>query len=95
MFIQDLSPFEWMSQHIQLIGWPALVWFAWTVARYFEKVSAQTSKTIGQIDKMSTNCFPTMERSLKNQDRLMHSMDVSLRKIAGRDVEITTDIQEG
>jgi hypothetical protein len=86
------SPFEWISQHIQLIGWPALVVCAWQVARFFEKISNQASKTIGQIDTLATNHFPHMEASLLNQDRLMHSMDKSLRKLSGREVE---DSQEG
>jgi hypothetical protein len=76
------SPFEWASQHLQVIGWPALCIFAWRVATYFERLSAQASKTIGQIDTLATNHFPHMEASLQNQDTLLHSMDKSLATIA-------------
>jgi hypothetical protein len=65
--------FEWAYAHLGLIGWPAL--------------AEQATKTVGQIDKMATNCFPTMEASLKTQDGLLHSMDASLRTIAERTPE--------
>ena len=72
------SPFEWVAQHIQLVGWPALCIFAWQVARYFERITTLASKTITQIDTMATNHFPHMEASLQNQDVLLHSVDASL-----------------
>jgi hypothetical protein len=83
-YLQTLnsSPFEWVAQHLQVIGWPTLCIFAWKVATYFERLSAQASKTIGQIDTLATNHFPHMEASLKNQDDLLHSMDKSLSTIA-------------
>ena len=76
------SPFEWVAQHIQLVGWPALCIFAWQVARYFERITTLASKTITQIDLLSTNHAPHMEASLANQDRLLHSMDQNLKTIA-------------
>ena len=80
--IANNSPFEWAAQHIQIIGWPTLCIFAWQVARYFERITNQASKTIGQIDTMATNHFPHMQESLQNQDVLLHSVDASLITIA-------------
>lgn len=34
----DLSPFEWASQHLPLVGWPALIAIAWRLRGYTEKV---------------------------------------------------------
>ena len=82
MFVQ--SPFEYVSTHLQVIGWPALVYFAWLVSKYFERITKQASKTISQIDSMATNHFPHMEDSLRNQDGLMHSMDESLKTLVAR-----------
>jgi hypothetical protein len=76
------TPFEYFSTHLQVLGWPALLFFAWQVARYFERITAQASKTIGQIDTLATNHMPHMEESLKNQDGLLHSIDTSLKTIA-------------
>jgi hypothetical protein len=76
------SPLEYVFQHLQVVGWPAICWCAWKVSKYFERVTSQASKTIGQIDLMATNHFPHMEASLGKQDDLMHSMDTSLKTIA-------------
>jgi hypothetical protein len=63
------SPFEWASQHLQIIGWPALVIFAWRVATYFERITSQASKTVGQIDMLATNHMPHMETSLISMEK--------------------------
>lgn len=78
----NLSPFEYVSTHLQLIGWPTLVYLAWKVSKYFDRASIQIVKTISQIDAMATNHFPHMEASLTKQDSLMESMDQSLTTIA-------------
>jgi len=82
--IEQLSPFEWVSQHLQLIGWPLLVIAAWKVSAVFERLSIQAVKTVSQIDTMATNCFPTMQRSLQNQDTLLHNIDGSLKTLVER-----------
>ena len=79
--------FEWCYSHLGLVGWPALMVFAWKASAWFTTLAEQATKTVGQIDKMATNCFPTMEASLKTQDGLLHSMDASLRTIADRTPE--------
>lgn len=79
--------FEWIYAHLGLVGWPALIAIAWKASSWFSQLTAQATKTVGQIDKMAVNCFPTMQRSLENQDGLMHSMDQSLKLIAERTPE--------
>lgn len=43
--IENLTPFEWASQHIQLIGWPALLIMAgkvtWVVGRFLVRQELQ------------------------------------------------------
>ena len=78
----NLPPMEWAFQHLQVIGWPTLLLLAWRVSKYFERVTSTATKTVQQIDKMATNCFPTMQASLQNQDNLLHSVNESLKEIA-------------
>ena len=33
-----ITPFEWALQHIQLIGWPTVILFAWKASRFIVKV---------------------------------------------------------
>lgn len=75
------SPWEWAATHLQLIGWPTLCFLAWKVSGYFQKALHQITKTVEQIDTMSTNHFPHMEASLANQDNLLHSVDASLKTL--------------
>lgn len=77
----NLSPFEYISQHLQLIGWPALVIIAWKAGNLFQTFVNTLEKTIGQIDKMATNHFPHMEESLAKQDGLLLGMSESLKAI--------------
>jgi hypothetical protein len=60
----SLSPLEWAFQHLQVLGWPALCWFAWKVSKFFTHVSDIATKTIDQVDKMATS-IPAMDVSLK------------------------------
>jgi hypothetical protein len=77
------TPFIWAIEHLSAIGWPALCWCAWKVSKYFERITSQASKTIGQIDTLATNHMPHVEASLALQDGIMRSMDTSLKTIAG------------
>jgi hypothetical protein len=76
--------FEWVYQHGMLIGWPTICYFAWRVSKWVSETSAIAIRTVGQIDKMATNCFPTMQESLQTQDGLLHSMDESLKTMVTR-----------
>jgi hypothetical protein len=78
----NLPPVEWAFQHLQVIGWPALVYVAWKVSSVFQKFMDQLEKTTSQIDTMAENHFPHMEKSLATQDVLLHSVNESLKEIA-------------
>lgn len=78
----SLTPLEWVSQHIQLIGWPTLIYATWRVTRFFTIVETRVLSAEEHVTKMATNCFPTMQASLQTQDALMKSMDSSLKTLA-------------
>ncbi len=77
-----VPPFEWAYQHMMLVGWPVIVYYAWKISKWVTETTAVATKLVTQVDTMATNCFPTMQESLKTQDGLMHSMDKSLRTMA-------------
>lgn len=76
------TPWVWAIEHLSAVGWPIVCYAAWKVSQYFERLTAQASKTITQIDTLATNHMPHVEASLALQDGLMHSMDASLKTIA-------------
>jgi hypothetical protein len=78
----DTSPWVWAIEHLSAIGWPVIVIACWQVSKYVDRVTRQATRTVEQVDKMATNCFPTMQASLQTQDALLHSMDVNLKTIA-------------
>jgi hypothetical protein len=80
----NIEIFEWFYAHAGLIGWPTLAVFVWKASKWITEVTQVATKTVAQIDKMATNCFPTMQESLKTQDGLMHSMDQSLKTLVDR-----------
>ena len=78
----DTSPWVWAIEHLSALGWPVIVYCAWQVSKYIDRAAKQATRTVEQVDKMATNCFPTMQASLQNQDILLHSMDKNLATIA-------------
>ena len=76
------SPFEYAYQHVGLVTWPAILLFVWKASKWIERVTTTATKTVEQIDTLATNHMPHMEASLKNQDGLMHEMNVSLKEIS-------------
>ena len=78
------TPFEFASNHLHLIGWPALIAIAWKASKYFERGVTQITKTVSQIDQMATNHFPHMEMSLTKQDGLLENMDRNLQRMADK-----------
>lgn len=80
--VNNPSPLVWCIEHLSAVGWPAIVFIAWKVSGYFKGLTDQANKTVAQVDKMATNCFPTMQASLLKQDDLLHSMDGSLKILA-------------
>jgi hypothetical protein len=78
----NLPPYEWVMQHIQVVGWPALCVIAWKAGNVFRKFVDKLETTTGQINTMATNHFPHMEASLGKQDGLLTDMSESLKEIA-------------
>ena len=78
----NLTPLEWVSQHIQLVGWPTLIYATWRVTRFFTIVETRVLSAEEHITTLATNHFPHMEASLQNQDNLLKSMDGSLKTLA-------------
>jgi hypothetical protein len=78
----ETTPWVWVIEHLSALGWPVIVYCAWQVSKYVDRVTKQATRTVDQVDKMATNCFPTMQASLQNQDVLLHSMDKNLATIA-------------
>jgi hypothetical protein len=76
------APLEWAFQHFQVIGWPTLCLVAWKLSGFIQDVEARAITVETAVHKMSVNCFPTMQASLQNQDRLLGEMNDSLKTIA-------------
>jgi hypothetical protein len=86
MMISDsLSPFEYFSQHLQIIGWPTLCFAVWKVTRFMTTVETRVVGSETHITAMATNHFPHMEASLANQDTLLKSVDQSLKTLVSND----------
>lgn len=80
----NLEAFEWLYSHLGLIGWPTLCVGVWKVSKWVNEVHQQFTKTVDQVDKMSTNCLPTISISMQKQDTLLESMDGSLKTLVER-----------
>ena len=78
------SPWEWAGEHLHLLGWPTLCYFAWRVAAFFTEAKHQVTKTVTQIDQLATNHFPHMESSLLKQDTYLENMDKNLQRMADK-----------
>jgi hypothetical protein len=74
-----VTPFEWASGHIHVIGWPALILLCWKVSRFVTRLEGRAVAAETHIVTMATNHFPHMEASLANQDTLLKSIDGSLK----------------
>lgn len=82
--VVSVTPWDWAANHIHLVGWPAIVLIAWKVRGYFNNVSNQFTKAVGQIDTMASNHFPHMEQSLAKQDVFLESIDKNIARLADK-----------
>ena len=78
----DISTFEYLYQHMNIIAYPGVGVFLWKASQWFTETKSVIVKTVDQIDTLSTNHFPHMEKSLTTQDGLLHEMNESLKNIA-------------
>jgi len=70
---------DWAIAHLH---WPFIVAAAWQVSRWYTETRKRASEVEEHIHKMATNCFPTMQASLQNQDRVLMNMDKNIRRMA-------------
>lgn len=75
------TPFEYVLDHLHVIGWPVLCVFAWKISRVFSKVEGRVLAAENHITTMATNHFPHMEESLKNIDKTLQSIDQHLENL--------------
>ena len=79
-----LAIFEFIYAHLGVIGWPALCIGVWKVSKWVTEVHTQVTKTVDQIDMLSVNHFPHIQESLQKQDKLLESVDDSLKVLVER-----------
>jgi hypothetical protein len=89
MTVNNAELFEYAYQHLMVIGWPAIIYFAWRASKFVTEITAVATKAVSQVDKMASEHFPAMCGSLQKQDGLLHSMDNSLKTIAERSQPVT------
>lgn len=75
------GPFEFILHYLPTIGWPAICYGIWKVTQFFNEVKGRATTAEEHVNKMATNCFPTMQTSLQNQDKILQSMDESLKTL--------------
>jgi len=63
------TPFDWVTQHIQLIGWPLVVYLAYKIGVKVPPVVERVKKAEIHITKMASNELPHSQRALINIDR--------------------------
>ena len=82
--VTNQTPFEWISNHMHIVGWPTLVFLAWRVGGYFKDIQTKVIKTVTQIDTMATNHFPHMQDSLQRQDIFLENIDRNIGRMADK-----------
>ena len=75
------SPFQWAIQWLSNITWPVILLVA---IRLTYKISKAVRKPLDQIDAMSTNCLPTIQKELIEQSVALRSIDTNIARIADR-----------
>lgn len=65
MQITTISPLEWVFQHLQLIGWPAVVLVAWKASRFISKLEDRALNVESTIQRVENNHLAHIETSLE------------------------------
>jgi hypothetical protein len=76
---ETLQVIGWILSNFHVLGWIALLGFLWRAFRFVSKLSDRAIAVEAHVTKMATNCFPTMQASLQNQDGLLRDMCASLK----------------
>jgi hypothetical protein len=95
---ETVTPFEWASQHIHLIGWPVLVTLAWKARGAVENFLHQ-SKTIAAQTETNLKISQGLQTELQTigSNHLSHiEKDISeLNQKYDRSTELLQSIDKG
>lgn len=61
------TPFDWVSDHLHMIGWPTLTVVAWRISRFLTKVEGRFLNAEAHV-----NAIPEMKATLESID---HNID--------------------
>ncbi len=83
------TPFEWVNNHIHMVGWGTVMsfvgWLWWKSIKFataFSESRKASTNAIEQINDMATNHFPHMEENLKQLNDKTTEGNKSLHDIA-------------
>ncbi len=74
-----IAPWEWVFQHLQLIGWPAIVLVAWKASRFISKLEDRALAVETNIQEMKSNHLVHIETSLEAIDSGIQGMRDDMR----------------
>lgn len=75
------SPFEYFVQHIQLIGWPAVVAVAWRAGTFLTKVEDRMLGIEQAITKAISNDLPHMQETLSGVQHSIDTLNLSINRV--------------
>jgi hypothetical protein len=78
---QQLTPFEWAVQHIQLIGWPAVLVAAWKISRFLVKIEERALSAEKSIIVI-TESNKELKDTLAGQVTAQHELAASVNQLA-------------
>lgn len=73
--MQAVTPLDWIISHLSFISWPAAVGAAWYLRGVFKDMADRARTMEEHVEKMSTNCFPTMQASLQSIDETLQRQE--------------------
>ncbi len=65
MLQSNATPFEWVSEHLHIVGWPILCIFAWRVSAAFTEIKAKIAAEHKKFDDLHSQCTNHMPTSLR------------------------------
>lgn len=98
MTLTTLTPFEWVSSHLQLVGWPVLLGLVWTFRGVVEKwtqkwemIDSRSKDTLStvaavkqQTDTIAGNHLAHIEDDMGKQTIILESIDRNIAILVDR-----------
>lgn len=75
------SPFEYFVQHIQLIGWPAVVALAWRAGTFLTRAEDRLLGIEQAITKAITNDLPHIQEGLSGVQHSIDTLNTSINRV--------------